>query len=129
MGRARPGVLGLTQLWRRAPIILLLIAAACYFWRLHDAPMYLASDEPIIANDAYAIATTGRTLDGVFMPLYVYVALSASWFMPYIYYWTALWLQVLPFSEWAIRVPTVVIGLVSLVLVYRVARRLHGFSA
>ena len=35
--------------------------------------MYLASDEAIIANDAYAIATTGRTLDGVFLPLYVYV--------------------------------------------------------
>jgi 4-amino-4-deoxy-L-arabinose transferase-like glycosyltransferase len=100
-----------------------------YVWRLHDAPMYLASDEAIIANDAYAIATTGRTLDGVFLPLYVYVSLSASWFMPYIYYWTALWLQLLPLAEWSIRVPTTIIGLAGLILVYRVARRLQAFSA
>jgi 4-amino-4-deoxy-L-arabinose transferase-like glycosyltransferase len=100
-----------------------------YLWRLHDAPMYLASDEAIIANDAYAIATTGRTLDGVFLPLYVYVPLSASWFMPYIYYWMAIWLQLLPLAEWSIRVPTTIIGLAGLILVYRVARRLQVFSA
>jgi 4-amino-4-deoxy-L-arabinose transferase-like glycosyltransferase len=100
-----------------------------YVWRLHDAPMYLASDEAIIANDAYAIATTGRTLDGVFLPLYVYVSLSASWFMPYIYYWTAIWLQLLPLAEWSIRVPTTIVGLAGLILAYRVARRLLGDRA
>ncbi|HUQ88040.1 MAG TPA: glycosyltransferase family 39 protein, partial [Vicinamibacterales bacterium] len=88
--------------------------------------MYLASDEAIIANDAHAIATTGRTLDGVVLPLYVYVSLSASWFMPYIYYWTALWLQLLPFAEWSIRVPTAIIGLIGMILIYRVARRMLG---
>ena len=126
MGRARPGVLRLIPLGRRAPIILLIIAAAVYLWRLHDAPMYLASDEAIIANDAYAIATTGRTIDGVFLPLYIYIPLSASWFMPYIYYWTALWLTVLPLAEWSIRVPTAIIGLAGLVLMYRAARKLLG---
>ena len=91
--------------------------------------MYLASDEAIIANDAYAIATTGRTLDGVFLPLYVYIPLSASWFMPYIYYWTALWLKVLPLAEWSIRVPAALVGLTGLVLRYRVGRRLLGDRA
>ena len=91
--------------------------------------MYLAPDEAIIANDAYAIATTGRTLDGVFLPLYVYVPISASWFMPYIYYWTAIWLQLLPLAEWSIRVPTTIIGLAGLILVYRVARRRQACSA
>ena len=91
--------------------------------------MYLAPDEAIIANDAYAIATTGRTLDGVFLPLYVYVSISASWFMPYIYYWTAIWLQLLPLAEWSIRVPTAIIGLAGLILAYRVARRLLGDRA
>lgn len=100
-----------------------------YVWRLHDAPMYLASDEAFIANDAYAIATTGRTLDGVVLPLYVYVSISASWFMPYIYYWTAIWLQLLPLAEWSIRVPTALIGLAGLILAYRVARRLVGDRA
>ncbi len=88
--------------------------------------MYLAADEAIIANDAYAIATTGRTLDGVFLPLYFYVSISASWFMPYIYYWTAIWLQLLPLAEWSIRVPTAIIGVIGLILIYRVSRRLLG---
>ena len=86
--------------------------------------MYLSADEAVITNDAYAIATTGRTLDGVFMPLYFYVSISQSWFMPYIYYWTAIWLQLLPLAEWSIRVPTAIIGLAGLILLYRVARRL-----
>ncbi len=124
MGRARPGVLRLTRVGRRAPIILLLIAIAAYLWRLNDAPMYLASDEAIIANDAYAVATTGRTLDGVLMPLYFYVSISASWFMPYIYYWTAIWLQLLPLAEWSIRVPTAILGVAGIILMYRVSRRL-----
>jgi 4-amino-4-deoxy-L-arabinose transferase-like glycosyltransferase len=111
---------------RFAATVLLLIAAVLYLWRLHDSPMYLASDEAIIANDVYAIATTGRTLDGVFLPLYFYVSISASWFMPYIYYWTAIWLQLLPLAEWSIRVPTAIIGLAGLILAYRVGRRLLG---
>ena len=113
-----------TAALRPAAIALLVIAAALYFFRLNDAPMYLAPDEVIIAGDAHALATTGRTLDGTRLPLYVHVAISDSWFMPYIYYWTALWLQLLPIAEWSIRVPTAVIGIAGLVLVYRVARRL-----
>jgi 4-amino-4-deoxy-L-arabinose transferase-like glycosyltransferase len=105
------------------------LAAAVYLWRLHDAPMYLASDEAIIANDAYSIATTARTLDGAFLPLYFYVSISASWFMPFIYYWTAIWLQLLPLAEWSIRVPTAIIGLAGLILAYRVGRRLLGDRA
>ncbi|HEX6164544.1 MAG TPA: glycosyltransferase family 39 protein, partial [Vicinamibacterales bacterium] len=129
MGRAGAGVLRLTRLGRPAPIILLLIAAALYLWRLHDAPMYLASDEAIIALDAHAIATTGRTVDGAFLPLYIYIPLSASWFMPYIYYWTAAWLTVLPIAEWSIRVPTAIIGVAGIVLMYRVSRKLLGDRA
>lgn len=109
---------------RRATLALLVVAAVVYLFRLGGAPLYLAPDEAVIAGDAHALATTGRTLDGVFLPLYVYIPISASWFMPYIYYWTALWLQVLPFAEWSIRVATAVIGIAGLILVYRVARRL-----
>ncbi|MBY0493560.1 MAG: glycosyltransferase family 39 protein [Cyanobacteria bacterium] len=114
---------------RRAALALFVVAAIVYLSRLGGMPMYLASDEAIIANDAHAIATTARTLDGVFLPLFVYIPLSASWFMPYIYYWTAIWLQLLPFAEWSIRVPTAIIGLAGLLLAYRVARRLLGDRA
>jgi 4-amino-4-deoxy-L-arabinose transferase-like glycosyltransferase len=116
----------LTLVTRRTALALLAVTAAVYLIRLGSAPLYLASDEAIIANDAYAIATTGRTLDGVVMPLYFYVSMSASWFMPYIYYWTAAWLTLLPLAEWSIRVPTAIVGLGGVVLMYRVARKLLG---
>ena len=69
---------------------MLVAAALVYLFRLGSAPLYLAPDEVIIANDAFALARTGRTLDGVLMPLYVFVEVSGNWFMPAIYYWSAL---------------------------------------
>ena len=99
---------------RAAPLLLLVLAAAVYLWRLDQAPIYLAPDEVIIANDAHALATTAHTVDGQWLPLFFYVPLSASWFMPAIYYWTAPFLYLLPLAEWSIRLPTVVIAIVSI---------------
>ena len=79
-----------------AALAMLVAAAIVYFMRLGSAPLYLAPDEVIIANDAFALARTGRTLDGTLLPLYVFVEVSGNWFMPAIYYTSALFLQVLP---------------------------------
>jgi len=109
-----------------AAMAMVLAAAIVYFMALGSAPLYLAPDEAIIANDAVALARTGRTLDGVLLPLYVFVQVSGNWFMPAIYYTSALFLQVLPVSEWSIRVPTVLIALASMLLVFAVARKAIG---
>jgi len=114
-----------TTLWLAA-LGLLAAAAMVYLMRLGSAPLYLAPDEAIIANDAISLARTGRTLDGVFMPLYVFVATSGNWFMPAIYYISAVFLKVLPLTEWAIRFPTVLIALASMALSVAVARKAVG---
>jgi 4-amino-4-deoxy-L-arabinose transferase-like glycosyltransferase len=111
---------------RAAPLLLLLLAAALYFWRLDAAPIYLAPDEVIIANDAHALATTGRALNGTWLPLYFAAGANNSWFMPVIYYAIAIVLQVLPLAEWSIRLPVVLAGVSSIALVYLVGRRLYG---
>ncbi len=111
---------------RAAPLLLLALASFFYLWRIGSAPVALASDEVIIANDAHALATTGRNLDGVFLPLYFYIPLSASWFMPAIYYLTALGLQVAPLAEWSIRAPTALVGVANIALTYLAGRRLLG---
>ncbi len=113
-------------MWRAASLLLLLLTAAVYFWRLGEAPIYLAPDEVIIANDAYVLATTGRALDGTLLPLYFRAGVYGSWFMPMIYYAMALVLQVLPFVEWAIRVPTVLAAVLSIALTYFAGLRLYG---
>lgn len=109
-----------------AAIAVLLAAAGVYFWKLGSAPLYLAPDEAIIANDAFSLARTGRTLDGTFLPLYVFVEVSRNWFMPAIYYLQAIFLQVLPLSELAIRIPSVVVALVTMALALAVARKAIG---
>lgn len=111
---------------RAAPLLLLLLAAAVYFWRLSEVPIYLAPDEVVIANDAYVLANTGRALDGTLLPLYFRAGVHNNWFMPVIYYGIALALLVFPFVEWAIRVPTVLAGVISLAMTYFVGRRLYG---
>ena len=111
---------------RPVPLLLLILIAAVYLWRLGEAPVYLMPDETLIANDAYAVATTGRAVDGTFLPLYFRAGIHGSWFMPVIYYSIALALQVVPLAEWAIRTPTALAGLLSIALTYFVGRRLYG---
>jgi 4-amino-4-deoxy-L-arabinose transferase-like glycosyltransferase len=115
-----------TRSLRIAAIALLLAAAIVYLMRLGSAPLYLAPDEVIIANDAFELSRSGRTLDGVRLPLYVFVQVSRNWFMPAIYYTSALFLQVLPLTEWSIRLPTALVALASMWLAFAVARKAIG---
>jgi 4-amino-4-deoxy-L-arabinose transferase-like glycosyltransferase len=110
---------------RAALLLLLLFTAAVYFWRIGTAPIYLAPDEVIIANDAYAVAATGHTRSGIFLPLYFPAGVDSAWFMPVIYYAIALVLLVLPLAEWSIRTPTVLAAIASIALTYFVGIRLY----
>lgn len=103
-------------------------AATLYAWRITDAPPHLEIDEVLIGIDAHAIATTGRDLRGEFLPLYSQTA-SHSWYQPLVIYVTALALKVMPLSERAVRTPTVAIGVLNVVLMYVVARRLFASEA
>jgi 4-amino-4-deoxy-L-arabinose transferase-like glycosyltransferase len=102
--------------------------ALLYGWRLQDAPIYVSPDEAIISVDAHSLASTGYDVHGRFLPLYFQVQLPGEtrmgWFTPAIFYLSALVLKVLPFSEAAIRVPTVLVAVADVVLIYFVGRRL-----
>jgi 4-amino-4-deoxy-L-arabinose transferase-like glycosyltransferase len=49
-----------------------------------------------------------------------------DWFQPAIVYGTALVLKILPLTEWSVRVPTLLIGLIDIALVYFIAKRVFG---
>ena len=80
-------------------------------WHLGDAPVYMTPDEVIISVDAHSIATTGRDVHGVSMPLFFKVQMRGEkrmgWFMPVIFYAIAAVLKVMPLSEVSARLPTV----------------------
>ena len=97
------------------PIVLIYVAY------LDRSPVYLSHDEVVFGSHGHAIATTGRDLNGRFFPLYFHVR-DGYWATPVTIYWMALVQQVLPLSEIAIRLPTAIVGLISLVLLYFLAR-------
>src|SRR5947207_8781007 len=97
-------------------------------WRLSEAPIYVSPDEAIISVDAQSLATSGADIHGRFLPLYFQVQLPGEtrmgWFTPAIFYLSALVFKVLPFSEAAIRVPTVLVAVADVVLFYFIGKRL-----
>lgn len=102
-----------------------------YFRGFGDAPVYLGGDEARFGMDAYSIASTGRSITGDRTPLFFHLSDTQQageggtrWYQPVLFYLIALVLKVLPLSESSIRIPTAVIGVVDVLLIYLVARRL-----
>src|SRR5205823_8058027 len=114
-------------------LILAAITAALYLPRLGDAPVYISPDEVTVALNAHAIATTGRDSNGRFLPMYIEYkypgpagtgTIQSGWLPPMIFYTTAIVLRILPISEAIVRLPTALVGILDVVLVYLVGRRL-----
>lgn len=127
--------------WQRAALVALLAASTTFYaFGLDRAPVYLGGDEAHFAIGGYAIATTGRNVNGDRLPLFfnledplgdpVPMPWGDTWYHPYLFYLVALALKVLPFSEAAVRVPNAIIGgLVTPWLIFAAARRMRfGFS-
>jgi 4-amino-4-deoxy-L-arabinose transferase-like glycosyltransferase len=110
-------------LWLAASL-LMVITAWLYATRLNEAPIYLAHDEIKFALQAEAIAATGRDINGVFMPLFFAEPGFTAGRDPVSIYLTALFLKVLPFGESAIRLPSAVVGVLDVVLMFFLAHRL-----
>jgi hypothetical protein len=108
--------------------VLAVVTFLVYVPRLHDTPMFLSPDEVIIAVDAHALATTGRDVEGKFLPLYFNIQMRGEerrgWFTPVIFYLSALCQTLLPFSEGTVRLPSVLVGTLDVVLMFFLARAL-----
>ena len=112
---------------RRALIIALLLAvsaAALYTTRLSTAPQYLARDEIGFGRQAYAFATTGKDLDGNSFPLFFGEPAYHVGRDPLLIYATAALLKFVPLSDVAVRLPNALIGVLDVLLMFFVARRI-----
>jgi len=96
-----------------------------YAVSLGRAPVYLHEAEVLFVLHAHSIAETAHDIYGRFLPLYFQMQPIGEdvWFQPALVYFTALFLMVLPVSEWTARLPSVVVALADVVLMYFVARR------
>src|SRR5262249_32623335 len=75
--------------------------------------------------NAYSISTTGLAANGERLPLYVHVG-GSYWLTAMPMYVGAVLMNVLPLSETAVRLPSVIVGLVGIGLMYFAALRLFG---
>ena len=110
--------------------LLLVAACALYAFNLGRAPIYLHDAEVLFALHAHSIATTAHDTNGRWLPLYFQMPSIGEnvWFHPVIVYWMAPFLRVLPATEWAVRLPSVFVGMLDLVLMYLIGRRLFHSS-
>jgi 4-amino-4-deoxy-L-arabinose transferase-like glycosyltransferase len=109
------------------------VVAACtallcilYIVRLHDTPAAIGGDEAFFANHAYAIATTGRDLNGRVLPLVVQLDRETDpglWYQAMLVYVDAAAFLVLPFTEWSARLPVALLAIVNIALIAVAARR------
>lgn len=99
---------------------------ALYGWNLGHAPIYLHDAEVLFALHAHSIATTAHDTNGRLLPLYLQMPSIGEnvWFHPAVVYFTAPFLRVLPLSEWTVRLPSACIGVIDVVLMYFIAKRI-----
>lgn len=123
-------------LWAAAGGVAIVAITVLQTYRLGDSPAYLNLDEAHFANHAYSLATSGRDLNGNRLPLFVSLedplgdqptlAWGTTWYHPVGFYAIASVLTLAPLSEWSIRLPIALIGVLNLVLIYLVARKWSG---
>jgi 4-amino-4-deoxy-L-arabinose transferase-like glycosyltransferase len=97
-------------------LIVGLAAAGVYATRLDFAPIYLTHDEVNFSLQSISIAQTGRDLNGRWFPVYFSEPEFTAGRDPMMIYVTALALAVLPLSEAVVRLPTALVGVVTIVL-------------
>lgn len=106
-------------------VILIVITALAYSFNLGQVPVHLNQDEMGFSLNAYSIAKTGFDENGRFLPMYFW-HLGVMWSTPIIVYLLALILTVLPISEIIIRLPSILVGLSNIILVYFLSKRFFG---
>jgi len=99
--------------------------ASLYYYRLGDAPIYLAHDEAMFGVVAHELAWHGRDVDGQRLPLMMPMS-GVYWNMPAHVYLTALSVRLLGTTETAIRASSAAAALLGVFLIYVFARRAFG---
>ena len=109
----------------------MLCAGALYLPR-RDTPSYVTPDEVFSALTARSVASTGRDLNGRFLPLYFQLPDSFEtrmWYQPIVVYAIAATLEILPFSESSVRLPMAIAAVADILLAYCVGRLLFRNEA
>ena len=111
-------------LTRQTLIILpvLLIGIFLRTWHLTDVPLGFSENEASIGYNAYSILKTGKDETGKLLPLTFESFGDYKSGLPI--YLTTIFIKVIGLSELAVRLPAVIVGVISIILIYLVAWKL-----
>lgn len=101
-------------------------AALLYTTRLGYSPAYLMHDEMQFALQSISVAASGRDLSGRRLPIFFTEPAFPAGRDPAVIYLTAAALTGLPISEANVRLPVALLGVLNIVLMFLLARRLFG---
>lgn len=105
-------------------LVVLVGAAVLRLWRLGAVGHPLLWDEAALGYNGYSIAKTGRDEYGTFLPL---ILKSFGDYKPAFYaYATIIPERLFGLSEFSVRLPSALAGVVIVLLIYLVARELFG---
>jgi len=107
-------------------LVLLALVAALYTSGLTASPPYLMHDELQFSLQARSIAETGRDLSGRRLPLFFTEPEFPAGRDPVAIYVTAGMLKFLPFSDYGVKLPTALIGVLNVALMAIAGRVVFG---
>lgn len=103
-------------------LLILLVASVLRLWNLQNIPPHLRNDEAALGYNAYSILNTGRDEHGEFLPL---IFESFGDWKPGLYvYLTVPFVALLGLTEVAVRLPSALAGIISVMLVYGIVLEL-----
>lgn len=109
-----------------AAIGILVLTAGFYCTRLSYSPVQLMHDEVNFALQAKSLADTRRDTNGRLLPVYFSEQGFEAGRDPVVIYLTALMLKATAMSESTVRLPTAMVGVLSVGLMFLVARQLFA---
>lgn len=100
--------------------IVLLFSSVLRFWRLNSIPPALYTDEIDQGYNAYSVLESGRDEHGSLFPLSF--RSFGDWKPPLQTYLMVPFVYILGPGEWAVRLPSAILGVFSIVLAFQIAK-------
>lgn len=105
-------------------ILVVVLASILRLYSISTLPPSMSDDEIRETESAYAIATTGKSLTGKFLP--PTFTLDGFAFAPVPIYASAIVLKILPLSEFSARLSYAIVGIGTVYLLYLVTKKLFA---
>jgi 4-amino-4-deoxy-L-arabinose transferase-like glycosyltransferase len=102
--------------------LILLLATFLRLYKLSSLPISLFGDEIDVGYHAWSLITTGKDYMGNLLP--TYIQSLAEWRAPFLMYITAPFVGLLGPTTLAIRLPTALLGVLNIYLIYLLTRYL-----